>query len=62
MAKRYHAEKLGYKLTSSSRILATGGASQNKEILQVCSMLNVQIGSVIDVGERSKNTRGNLWF
>ena len=35
MAKRYHAEKLGYKLSSSSRVLATGGASNNKEMLQV---------------------------
>lgn len=35
MAKRYHAEKLGYKLSPSSRILATGGASNNREILQV---------------------------
>uniref|UniRef100_A0A6Q2WP81 Xylulose kinase n=1 Tax=Esox lucius TaxID=8010 RepID=A0A6Q2WP81_ESOLU len=32
LAKRYHAEKLGYKI-----MLATGGASSNKEILQVLS-------------------------
>ncbi|XP_029444278.1 xylulose kinase isoform X2 [Rhinatrema bivittatum] len=37
MAKRIHAEKLGYKIMPRSRILATGGASNNKEILQVLS-------------------------
>ncbi|XP_066483595.1 xylulose kinase [Tiliqua scincoides] len=37
MAKRIHAEKLGYKILPSTRILATGGASYNKEILQVLS-------------------------
>ena len=35
MAKRVHASRLGYKLTPSSRLLATGGASQNTAILQV---------------------------
>uniref|UniRef100_A0A8D0HPG7 Xylulose kinase n=1 Tax=Sphenodon punctatus TaxID=8508 RepID=A0A8D0HPG7_SPHPU len=34
MAKRIHAEKLGYKI---GEILATGGASHNKDILQVLS-------------------------
>lgn len=37
LSKRYYAEKLGYKLSSSSRVLATGGASNNQEILQVLS-------------------------
>ena len=38
LAKRVHAEKLGFGLGSkSSRILATGGASSSKEILQVLS-------------------------
>nr|CAB3267813.1 xylulose kinase-like [Phallusia mammillata] len=37
LAKRYHAERLGYKLASNSRVLATGGASKNPEILQVLS-------------------------
>uniref|UniRef100_A0A8C8SP18 Xylulose kinase n=1 Tax=Pelusios castaneus TaxID=367368 RepID=A0A8C8SP18_9SAUR len=37
MAKRIHAEKLGYKIMPRTRILATGGASCNKEILQVLS-------------------------
>jgi xylulokinase len=32
---RAHAEELGYSLESGSRILATGGASANKSILQV---------------------------
>jgi len=35
LAKRYHAEKLGYKLNVNSRVLATGGASANPDILQV---------------------------
>ncbi|XP_014112199.1 PREDICTED: xylulose kinase isoform X2 [Pseudopodoces humilis] len=37
MAKRIHAEKLGYKVLPKTRILATGGASHNKKILQVLS-------------------------
>ncbi|CAK8678551.1 xylulose kinase-like isoform X2 [Clavelina lepadiformis] len=37
MAKRFHAEQLGHKLTPQSRVLATGGASANPEILQVLS-------------------------
>ena len=36
MAKRVHACRLGYKMTPSSRLLATGGASQNTAILQAC--------------------------
>lgn len=35
MAKWIHACNLGYHLSESSRILATGGASQNMAILQV---------------------------
>ncbi|XP_051839921.1 xylulose kinase isoform X1 [Antechinus flavipes] len=37
MAKRIHAEKLGYRVVPSTKILATGGASHNKDILQVLS-------------------------
>ncbi|XP_072454308.1 xylulose kinase isoform X1 [Notamacropus eugenii] len=37
MAKRIHAEKLGYRIVPSTKILATGGASHNKDILQVLS-------------------------
>ncbi|XP_063159410.1 xylulose kinase isoform X4 [Candoia aspera] len=37
MAKRIHAEKLGYKILPTTKILATGGASHNKAILQVLS-------------------------
>ncbi|XP_078520473.1 xylulose kinase [Lissotriton helveticus] len=37
MAKRIHAERLGYKILPRTRILATGGASCNQEILQVLS-------------------------
>ena len=35
MAKLTHARNLGYQISSSSRVLATGGASQNPKILQV---------------------------
>lgn len=37
LAKRVHAEKLGYKILPGTRVLATGGASSNKDILQVLS-------------------------
>ncbi|XP_077160207.1 xylulose kinase isoform X1 [Paroedura picta] len=37
MVKRIHAEKLGYKILPTTRILATGGASYNKDILQILS-------------------------
>merc|ERR1712150_104851 len=37
MAKRVHAENLGYSIGPGSRVLATGGASSNKAILQVLS-------------------------
>lgn len=35
VAKRVHSENLGYKLGQTGRILATGGASSNKALLQV---------------------------
>jgi len=35
MAKRLHAERMGFHLTPETRILVTGGASVNKGILQV---------------------------
>ena len=35
LAKYVHAHSLGYRITPTSRILATGGASKNKRILQV---------------------------
>jgi len=35
MAKRIHAEGLGYRVMPKTKILATGGASRNREILQV---------------------------
>ncbi|XP_055457548.1 xylulose kinase isoform X4 [Psammomys obesus] len=35
LAKRIHAEGLGYRVMPKSKILATGGASHNKDILQV---------------------------
>ncbi|XP_063777910.1 xylulose kinase isoform X1 [Pseudophryne corroboree] len=37
MAKRVYAERLGYKIMPQTRILATGGASCNQDILQVLS-------------------------
>nr|XP_036870050.1 xylulose kinase isoform X1 [Manis javanica] len=35
MAKRIHAEGLGYRIMPKTKILATGGASHNRDILQV---------------------------
>lgn len=35
LAKFVHAHTLGYRITSSTRILATGGAADNASILQV---------------------------
>ncbi|XP_053786186.1 xylulose kinase isoform X2 [Desmodus rotundus] len=35
MAKRIHAEGLGYRVMPRTKILATGGASHNRDILQV---------------------------
>lgn len=35
IAKRVHCQRLGYTVTQTSRILATGGASENTAILQV---------------------------
>jgi xylulokinase len=35
LAKYVHSRSLGYRITSTSRIIATGGAAQNKTILQI---------------------------
>ena len=35
LAKLNHAKKLGYEISQTSRVLATGGASANTKILQV---------------------------
>ncbi|XP_055928953.1 xylulose kinase-like isoform X1 [Argiope bruennichi] len=35
LAKRVHAEDFGFKIDSSARIIATGGASTNKSLIQV---------------------------
>ncbi|KAJ2947291.1 hypothetical protein O0L34_g17007 [Tuta absoluta] len=35
IARRVHAEDMGFKLDESSRIIATGGASVNKDLLQI---------------------------
>uniref|UniRef100_A0A3Q1EFN6 Xylulose kinase n=1 Tax=Acanthochromis polyacanthus TaxID=80966 RepID=A0A3Q1EFN6_9TELE len=37
LSRRLHAERLGYSIVPGTRVLATGGASSNKEILQVLS-------------------------
>ncbi|XP_043961032.1 xylulose kinase isoform X4 [Gambusia affinis] len=37
LSRRLHAERLGYSIGSGSRVLATGGASANRQILQVLS-------------------------
>ncbi|XP_073952663.1 xylulose kinase [Choristoneura fumiferana] len=35
VARRAHAEDMGFELVESSRLIATGGASVNKELLQI---------------------------
>uniref|UniRef100_A0A1A7WDK9 Xylulokinase homolog (H. influenzae) n=1 Tax=Iconisemion striatum TaxID=60296 RepID=A0A1A7WDK9_9TELE len=35
LSRRLHAERLGYSITAGTRVLATGGASSNTELLQV---------------------------
>ncbi|XP_068622470.1 xylulose kinase [Battus philenor] len=35
LARRAHAEDMGFQLDSSSRVIATGGASVNRELLQI---------------------------
>ncbi|XP_029955070.1 xylulose kinase isoform X2 [Salarias fasciatus] len=37
LSRRLHAERLGYSVIPGTRVLATGGASSNKDILQVLS-------------------------
>ncbi|XP_029384889.1 xylulose kinase isoform X1 [Echeneis naucrates] len=37
LSRRVHAERLGYSVVPGTRVLATGGASSNREILQVLS-------------------------
>ncbi|XP_047025667.1 xylulose kinase isoform X2 [Helicoverpa zea] len=37
LARRAHAEDMGFTLDKSSRVIATGGASVNKELLQIFS-------------------------
>ncbi|XP_071340366.1 xylulose kinase isoform X1 [Trachinotus anak] len=37
LSRRVHAEQLGYSIIPGTRVLATGGASSNKDILQVLS-------------------------
>ncbi|KAF3703921.1 Xylulose kinase [Channa argus] len=37
LSRRLHAERLGYSIIPGTRVLATGGASSNRDILQVLS-------------------------
>jgi len=37
LAKRFHAERMGFRLGETGRVLVTGGASANQNILQVIS-------------------------
>jgi len=47
MAKRLHAEKMGFKVSPETRILVTGGASVNKNILQVIAdVFNMNVYSM----------------
>ncbi|XP_057178795.1 xylulose kinase isoform X2 [Triplophysa rosa] len=47
LAKRLHAEKLGYKIIPGTRVLATGGASANQDILQVlCDVFNAPVYTI----------------
>ncbi|XP_061660477.1 xylulose kinase isoform X2 [Syngnathoides biaculeatus] len=44
LSRRLHAERLGYSIIPGSRILATGGASRNKDILQVlCDVFDAPV-------------------
>ncbi|XP_024135942.1 xylulose kinase [Oryzias melastigma] len=47
LSRRLHAEKLGYSIIPGTRVLATGGASSNREILQVLSdVFNAPVYSI----------------
>ena len=46
LAKRLHAETIGFKLTPETRILVTGGASVNLAILQV--LLHLDLTDYLD--------------
>eukprot|EP00795_Rhopilema_esculentum_P001025 gene1025-15351_t len=49
IAKKIHAEKLGFHLDQNSRILATGGASKNPEILQIlCDVFCCSVYAITD--------------
>lgn len=49
LAKRVHAEDLGFSIDSTSRIIATGGASTNKSLIQVLSDIFNMPVYVLDV-------------
>ena len=48
MAKLVHAKKLGYTLSPSSRVLATGGASKNLKILQARQLGSLYLWWALD--------------
>uniref|UniRef100_A0A5F9C2T5 Xylulose kinase n=1 Tax=Oryctolagus cuniculus TaxID=9986 RepID=A0A5F9C2T5_RABIT len=43
MAKRIHAEGLGYRIMPKTKILATGGASHNRDLLQVLDVFGAPV-------------------
>ncbi|XP_067107749.1 xylulose kinase isoform X2 [Osmerus mordax] len=53
LAKRLHAERLGYRIIPGTRVLATGGASSNQDILQVLSDVFSAPVYTIDVANSS---------
>jgi len=49
MAKRLHTERMGFRITESTRVIVTGGASVNKAILQVISdIFNCRVYTLSD--------------
>ncbi|XP_068437442.1 xylulose kinase [Clinocottus analis] len=47
LSRRLHAERLGFSIVPGTRVLATGGASSNKDILQVLSdVFNAPVYSI----------------
>uniref|UniRef100_A0A8C2Z2F9 Xylulose kinase n=1 Tax=Cyclopterus lumpus TaxID=8103 RepID=A0A8C2Z2F9_CYCLU len=47
LSRRLHAERLGYSIIPGTRVMATGGASSNKDILQVLSdVFNAPVYSI----------------
>ncbi|XP_014781460.1 xylulose kinase [Octopus bimaculoides] len=66
MSRRVHAENLGFNILPKSRVLATGGASQNKSILKVlANILNApvyiqDVSNSASLGAAYQAMRGSL--